>query len=285
MKQVLITMAIAMPLFAIESQTIHSSLLAYYENKTYTNSKQKIDGRVYGVGGDIHYTNNEIRFAYEDGAATTKKPPLSKDLSNQKLFLRYGYRYNNFLRVHLHYLSVLDDNIAITSGGKGYGLGIAYIPNTQLHYHLTQYLVKYDDFQTYQSDFGIDFKQKTQVITYKLSAIGKYIRLKDIYPNNFTHNAKKEYFTAGLKIHTHYKSYHFGAGAYFGKRVFAVMNEGFKLQHHAMEFSKTYALGIGKTIKKFVLRAQYIYNEATELPINNPNVKIQNIRLLLNYKL
>ncbi len=280
----LLPLFVALPLCALEQQTIHSSLLAYYENKTYTNSKQKVDGRVYGLGGDIHIRNNEIRFAYEDGAATTKKPPLTKDLSNHKLFLRYRYDYKH-LRVHLNYLHVLDDNIAITSGGQGYGVGFEYIPTKRLHFDITQYVVRYDDFQTYQSDFRVDLHIPTETFGWKISSISKYIRLKDKTPNSFTRNAKDHYFTTGIKLHTHYNSYHFGAGIYFGERVFAVMNDGFKLQHHAMEFHKTYAVGVGKTLGKFIARVQYIYNEATELPINNPNVKIENLRFILNYKI
>ncbi len=86
------------------------------------------------------------------------------------------------------------------------------------------------------------------------------------------------------KLHTHYNDWHFGAAAFFGRRAFAVMNDGFKLQHHAMEFDRTYAVGVGKNIGNAVVRLQYIYQRATELPIQNANVEVRNIRLLLNYK-
>jgi len=39
-------------------------------------------------------------------------------------------------------------------------------------------------------------------------------------------------------MHAYYHDYHMGVGAFFGKRVFAVMNDGFKVQHHAMEFKR-----------------------------------------------
>jgi len=281
----LLPLFVVAPLFALESQTIHSSILGYYENKTYSHSKQKIDGRVYGIGGDIHYKKSAFRFAYEDGAATTKKPPMKKDLTNQKLFLRYRYALNDKFYLHLNYLSVLHDNIAITSGGDGYGGGITYNYNKKLLCDATQYYVKYNDFKTYQSDIKVDYKSTVNAFTIKFSLIGKYIKLTDIHPNKFTHNAKDHYSTAGIKIHAHYKSYHFGAGAYFGKRLFAIMNDGFKLQHHAMEFNKSYAVGVGKTFNRFILRVQYIYNKAKELPVNNPDVKIENIRFILNYKI
>jgi len=82
----------------------------------------------------------------------------------------------------------------------------------------------------------------------------------------------------------HHNSYHFGTGIYFEKRVCAIMKDGFKIQHHAMEFNRTYAVGIGKTLSNFVFRIQYIYQRATELPIKNKNVNILNIRFITNLK-
>jgi len=85
-------------------------------------------------------------------------------------------------------------------------------------------------------------------------------------------------------LDSHYKTYHFGAGAYFGKRAFAVMNDGFKVQHHAMEFDRTYVVGVGKSIGDFVVRMQYIYQRAKEMPVNNDNVRVQVFRFIANYK-
>jgi hypothetical protein len=75
-----------------------------------------------------------------------------------------------------------------------------------------------------------------------------------------------------------------GAGAYFEKRAFAIMNDGFKIQHHAMEFDRTYAVGVGKSFSNLVLRFQYIYQRATELPIKNKDVSIATSRFICNYK-
>ncbi len=75
-----------------------------------------------------------------------------------------------------------------------------------------------------------------------------------------------------------------GAGAFFGKRVFAVMNDGFRVQHHAMEFDKTYMIGVGKHFGDVDLTLKYVYQEATEIPINNDNVKVGNIILQLGYR-
>lgn len=63
---------------------------------------------------------------------------------------------------------------------------------------------------------------------------------------------------------------------------------GFKIQHHAMEFDKTYAVGLGKDIYDYVVRVQYIYQEAQEIGIrggpNGKDVEVQNLRLTANYK-
>ena len=124
---------------------------------------------------------------------------------------------------------------------------------------------------------GIDIK-------IKLTSITKYIKLDEENVNSFTKNAEDDYLTSGLKLHLHYEGYHFGSAVYFGKRVFAIMDDGFKIQHHAMEFDRTYAFGIGKTISDVVIRFQYVYQRATELPINNKGVDIKNLRLIVNYK-
>ena len=272
----------AIHLYGVETEVVHSSVVGYFESKTYKNSKQKEAGKVYGIGGDIHYFANEFRFVYENGAATTKKPPLDKDLKNEKIFFRYRYTKDR-LSFYGNYLRVLHDNIAITSGGDGYGIGVGYkIDDIALNF--TQYMVMYNDFKTYQSDIKLEYKTNFDAFKVKFTLLDKYISLDDKQANIFTKNAKKSYNTFGIKLHTHYKSYHLGGGAFFGKRVFAIMNDGFKLQHHAMEFSKTYAIGIGKTLKPFIARVQYIYQKAKELPIQNDGVVIKNMRFIFNYK-
>jgi hypothetical protein len=257
---------------------------AYYENKDYSNSLQKEDGRVYGIGADIHYNNSEYKITYEDGKANTKQPPLSKDLENKKLFLRYAHNFVNKISFNINYINILNDNIAITDNGKTYGLGIGYKLSKQFDLNFTQFYTKYDDFKTHQSDFRVDYKFKISKLNIKLSSISKYISLDTQNKNSFTKNAKKDYFTNGLKLHLHYKSYHLGSGVYLGKRAFAIMSDGFKIQHHAMEFDRTYAVGVGKTINSFVFRFQYIYQRATELPMLNEDVKIKTFRVITNYK-
>jgi len=266
------------------AQTIHSSIVTYVESKNFENSVQKEDGIVYGIGADIHHDNSAYKIAYEYGDTNTKQPPLKEDLRTDKLFLKYSYALQNDLEFNINYINILNDNIAITDGGHTYGAGATYHIKKNINTNFTQFYTNYDDFNVYQSDLTINYNFKIDDIKVKLTSITKYINIDEENLNSFTKNAQSDYLTSGLKLHLHYDGYHFGSAVYVGKRAFAIMDNGFKIQHHAMEFDRSYALGIGKNISDFVLRFQYIYLRATELPVENENVEVSNIRFLLNYK-
>lgn len=268
----------------IYSDTIHSSFSTYFETKDYSGSVQKNDAVVYGLGADVHYKGSAYKLSYESARANTKQPPLKNDLNYQKIFLKYGYELSDSFEFNINYINVLHDNTAITDGGEVYGTGLTYKLNKKLSANVTQFYSDYDAFDVYQSDLTIDFRTKIDAVKLGISSITKYIAIDEETRNSFTRNADNSYLTSGLKLHSHYKTYHFGAGAYFGKRAFAVMNDGFKVQHHAMEFDRTYAVGVGKSIGDFVVRMQYIYQRATEMPVNNDNVKVQVFRFIANYK-
>lgn len=271
-------------LFGEFYQNIHSSVATYYEDKSYTNSKQKTDGRTYGFVADLHDENSEYKFAYETTQTQTIQPPMSTDAHIQKLFLKYAYSVNDRLELHANYISILDDNIAPTDGGSIYGLGISYKLPKKIYVNFTQYLSKYQNFEVKQSDLKLAIKRRFAGLKLKLSLTTKYIDIDDTTINAYTKNAQSDYLTTGLQFHSNYESYHFGAGAYMGKRAFAVMNDGFQVQHHSMEVNRTYALGFGKSMDNFVLKAQYIYARATEMPIQNENVEIRTLRLIGSYK-
>lgn len=280
----IITLLSTLQLYALETQTVHSSISTYYELRDFSNSVQKYDGSLYGIGADIHYKDSEFRLAYEKGDARTKQPPLTEDLKNEKLYLRYGHVINDTFSLNANYINVLHDNMVPTDKSIAYGLGTTYRLNKAIEANFTQYYVDYQIFETHQSDLSVHYKAKYKELKYKLSFLAKYINLDHKENSIFSKNAQDDYTTAGIKFHSHYKTYHFGFGAFFGNRVFAIMNDGFKIQHHAMEFDRTYALGIGKTFGDFILRYQYIYQRAEELPMQNENVDVSNNRFILNYK-
>jgi hypothetical protein len=166
-------------LFILEAESIHSSLSSYYEIKNYTHSKQKEDGDTVGVGADLHYKDSMYKLAYEYARANTYQPPLEEDLKNQKLFLQYGYNFNNKFTGYLNYINILDDNIAITSNGKVYGAKISYAFDKSISALFAQYYTDYRDFNVAQSDFKIEYKASLKSLHYKLTAIGKYIAIDE----------------------------------------------------------------------------------------------------------
>lgn len=280
MKNILLLLIATGYLFA---NTVHSSLSTYYENKTFSSSLQKEDGEVYGIGADIHHNSSEYKVTYEHGITNTLQPPLTKDLEMDKLFVKYGYQINSDFAFNLNYILV-NDNIVLNHIAPSYGTGISYNINKKLSAGFTQFYTDYEKFNVYQSDLNFHFKTEIDKLKIKLSSLSKYISIDEESENSLTKNAKESYLTTGIKVHSHYKSYHVGGGAYFGKRAFAIMNDGFKTQHHAMEFDRTYVIGVGKTISNIVIRIQYIYQRATELPSSNEDVKVKNLRLVINYK-
>lgn len=46
-----------------------------------------------------------------------------------------------------------------------------------------------------------------------------------------------------------------------GDRLFAVQDDGLKVEHHALEQSKTYMISLGKKFKDIDLISRYIYSK------------------------
>ena len=246
-----------------------------YETLDFSNSKKKEDGQRYGVEIDHEDAHHHLQLYYEKTKTNTTKI-VPKDLDVNKYTLKYQYKFSPKERVSLSYAQIDDNIMKETNGGHIYGVG--YSKNGL---GLTQYFSDYPHFDVYQSDLKYSFKKEG----IKTTLIGKYIHLKDKDSNNFSKKAKENYFTGGIKFHTHYKGFHLGAGAYMGKRIFAVMKEGFKVQHHAMEFKESYMVGVGHELgENMALHLRYGYHKAKEVPMNNDNVKVQNLSLDMVYK-
>ncbi len=260
-----------------EEQHTHdgsSNIKINYETLDFTNSKKKENGQRYGMEIDHEDKHQHLQLYFEKTKTNTTNI-VPKDLDVSKYTLKYQYKFSPKERVSLSY-ALIDDNIMKeTDGGHIYGLG--YSKNGL---GLTQYLSDYPHFDVYQSDVKYSFKKQGV----KTTLIGKYIHLKDKNSNDFSRKAKADYFTGGLKFHTHYNGFNLGAGAYFGERIFAVMKEGFKVQHHAMEFKESYMLGVGHSLgENMVAHLRYGYHKAKEISINNDNVKVENISLDMVY--
>lgn len=97
----ILLLTISTYLLAIE--TVHSSLSAYAENKTYTGSKQKEDGMVCAFGADLHYGNAEYKLTYKEGSVNTIQPPMIEDLEIKKLYFKFDYKFD---RVKVKFSSI-----------------------------------------------------------------------------------------------------------------------------------------------------------------------------------
>ncbi len=242
-----------------------SNIKINYEMLDFTHSLKKIEGKRYGIELDHENARNHYQFYYEKtNTDTTHIVP--KDLSVKKYTMKYQYKFALDERVSLSYTRVDDNLMKETNGGDIYGVG--YLKSG---FGLTQYISDYPHFNVYQTD--VKYTLKSNGI--KWTALGKYIHLSNKNSNNFSKKAKTDYFTAGLKVHTHYRGYHLGAGIFVGKRIFAVMKEGFRVQHHAMEFKNSYMCGVGhKITDNIVAHLRYTHHEAKEVPMNHDNVKV-----------
>jgi len=249
-----------------------------YENLNFDNSKKKDNGSRYGILFDYKYNNSLFQIAFNRTNTDTFKPPLTEDLHVNKYYMKYTYTMDNKQKLLLSYGRIDDNIMKETDNGDIYGFGYSY-----KNLDLIQYFSDYKNFNVYQTDIKYTFKTSLDIFKIKTSLIGKYIHLQDKNSNPFSMNAKDNYFTGGVKVHTHYDSYHIGAGAFFGKRVFAVMDDGFKIQHHAMEFNETYMLIVGKHFKDTDINLKYVYQNATEIPVKNENVHVKNIIMELAY--
>jgi hypothetical protein len=246
-----------------------------YETLDFENSKKKKDGKRYGIELDQEDKHQHFQLYYEKSKTnTTNIMPTNLDV--KKYTLKYEYKFTQKERINFLYATIDDNLMKETNSGKIYGIG--YGKNGL---GLTQYLSNYPHFDVYQSDIKYSFKKGILKTTF----IAKYIHLKDKNSNNFSKNAKTNYLTGGVKLHSHYSGYHLGAGVYLGKRIFAVMKEGFKVQHHAMEFKESYMAGVGHSVgKNLMAHIRYGYHKAKEIPINNNNVKVKNLSFDMVYK-
>lgn len=250
-----------------------------YENFNFDNSKQKESGKRYDTLINYRADDSLYQFMYEKADTLTFKPPLTKDLHVNKYYFKYSYDLGNKNMFSVSYANIDDNIMKETDGGHIYGLGY-----TKGMFGLNQYFSDYANFNVYQTDLQYTLKKSFGKVETSATLLGKYIHLQDKNSNVFSANAQEDYFTPGIKLHAHYEDYHIGAGALFGKRVFAVMNDGFRIQHHAMEFDKTYMFGIGKHFENVDVNVRYIYQNATELPINNDNVEVNNFTIQFAYR-
>ena len=259
---------------APQQTTIQTS----FESLQFDNSKKKDTGKRASIRIGYKEAESFYQLAYERTNTDTFKPPLTKDLHVNRYTLKYTRILDKKQSVNVSYRTIDDNIMKETNSGHIYGVGYRYGPAS-----ITQYLSDYKHFNVYQTDLTYNIKHNYAGAQIKFTLIAKYLHLSDKDSNGFSKNAQENYLTPGIKIHAQHHGYSVGAGAFFGKRIFAVMDNGFQVQHHAMEFKETYMLGLGKQFGKINAKLRYVYQMAEEIPIHNDNVEVQNLALQLRY--
>ncbi len=249
-----------------------------YESLSFTDSKQKDDGRRYGVEMDYQNQAHHVQ-VYVEHSNTQTKPTVPKDLLVNKYSVKYQYQLSKGNAVILSYIGINDNLMDEVDDGKVVGLGYKY-----KNLHFTQYVSDYKNFNVYQSDVKLSKKMAFEEVTLKGAVVGKYIYLQNRLSNPFTQKTKKEYFTAGLKLHADYEAWHLGAGVYAGERIFAVMNDGMRVQHHAMSFDRSFMFSVGREFDDVLVQLRYAKHDANEIPIENENVGLQTWAVEVSYR-
>jgi len=256
-------------------------------SKNFSNSKQKEDGLDYGITLKAKMNRHTLELLHSGSNVNTLQPPLPDDLEVSKNFVRYSYNLNPSHTLSLSYMNI-NDNIAPTDDGEIYGL--KYFNRAMPHWRiaLAHYESRYHDFKVQQNDLSAQYHTQINGVILDATAMLKHITL-DGYRNAIFNpmnlsDSEDSYTTLGFKLHGAYKGWHGAMGAWLGKRMFAVMSDGYGVQHHAMEFERTYFMGVGKKFNNLNVMFKYSYQEATELPQNNPNVEVDAFTLMLSYK-
>lgn len=257
-----------------------SDLKLSYVVTDYDNSKTKIDGTGYEVGLSHDFGVGVLGFGYEDSAVD--RIGTNPTLEVQKVNLNYSHKLSKELGAKVSYLKI-DDNIAPTDDGKVYGFGVGYAIAEGFALTTDLYKSDYKQFNVSQVDITLaknfmmgDIKSKAIVGVKKIDIDG------DKY-NAYTFK-DKDYTTSLVALSTNYNGYTANIGTMFGKRLFAVLENGAKVQHHAVEQDKTYFVGFGKKIGNFDVMAKYSYQNGIELPENRKDVDTKTSSVTLTYK-
>ena len=253
--------------------------------KDYSNSKTKVDGITNNIGINYKYKNSYINLNYTKDEVNREHPVTKKSIEQlnvKKYNLNYRYKFDDKLSLKTSYIKILD-NLAPTDQGKIYGLGVKYNYFKGVGTSFDIYRSDYKNFNVNQYDLSIFKGFKIGAIKSKITLIAKKIEIDGKKYGNYSFK-DKDYLTTGIKLNGSYNGYVGGIGAFFGKRAFAVLKDGTKVQHHAMEQDKTYMISFGKKFQNFDLIASYSFQNGKELPENKNDVDTKVTSLMLKYK-
>lgn len=252
--------------------------------KDYNNSKTKLDGTTLNLNGSHKFEKGKLSLGYLKDDVDREHPVTKADidLHVKKYNMKYQHTMTPKLDLKASYIKIID-NRAPTDQGKVYGLGAAYKLQKGLGAKFDIYRSDYESFNVNQYDLTLFKGFKIGETKAKVSLSGKSIQIDGDKYGGYTF-ADKDYFTTAVKVGVNYHGYVAGAGAFFGKRVFTVLDDGAKVQHHAMEQDKTYMLSVGKKFKNFDVVAKYSFQNGNELPEQRNDVDTKVTSLMLKYK-
>jgi hypothetical protein len=256
-----------------------------YGIKDYKNSASKIDGKVENLILSHKIYNHQFFLAYQgDNVDRTLNPITStnRDLEVDKYSAKYIYTLNDKIDLKASYVKIID-NQAPTDQGKIYGFGGSYNITKGLNSAFTIYKSDYKTFDVNQYDLSISKGFKLDKIKLKITTIAKKISIDGDKYGAYTFK-DKDYFTTGLKLSTNYEGFIAGIATFLGKREFTVLDDGMKVQHHAIEQDKTYMLSLGKKFKDFDIIAKYSFQKGKELPENRDNVDTKIVSISFAYR-
>ena len=263
----------------------NSEISTSYTYKDYENSKTKTQGKTLDYRLLHNFENSQIAVNYED-SLTKRENEVTKakliSLEVEKLSMKYLYNIRNDLSFKTSFMNI-EDNLAPTDNGKIYGLGLIKSIDNFNDIKVDTYLSNYADFNVNQYDLTFVKKFKFNDINFMGQTGVKYIDINGSKYGNYS--LKDNYYTSYFfNLNANYNSFIFGLGFMNGDRLFAVQEDGLKVEHHGLEQSKNYMVSLGKKFKDIDIISKYIYSNSDELPENRNDVKSQFVSLGLNYK-
>ena len=280
MKRIFLTSA-----FLSSCLLANSEISTNYTYKDYENSKTKTQGKTLDYRFLHNFENSQITVNYED-SLTKRENEITKakltSLEVEKLSMKYLYNIRNDLSFKTSFMNI-EDNLAPTDNGKIYGLGLIKSIDNFNDIKVDTYLSNYADFNVNQYDLTFVKKFKFNDINFMGQTGVKYIDINGSEYGNYT--LKDNYYTSYFfNLNANYNSFIFGLGFMNGDRLFAVQEDGLKVEHHGLEQSKNYMVSLGKKFKDIDIISKYIYSNSDELPENRNDVKSQFVSLGLTYK-
>jgi len=276
-----IKLALLLLITGVLSAKKSDSVALSYEFLDFKNSLQKNVGQRMTLDLQKRVDNSALSLVYERTDTKTYQPPLKDNLRVDKFYTKIVHKFKDNNYFHLGYIYI-DDNIVPSDGTRVYSLGYEKALEDTLHFGVSYY---YGDFNVLKTNqYVVDAKYK---LFYKDISILLFAKVNKLSikkcQSSFCQNAQQNYTFSVLKSNIFYKKYFFSTAIVIGKRVFSVMKDGFSCSHHAMEFNRTYMFGVGKRFNSFELKIGYNYLKATELPLNNSDVKIEDLLFLVRY--